>query len=222
MTNQPTIDLFEAMYTSRSLRRLKPDPIPDDVIRKVIEAGTQAPSGANQQHWRFLAVTDPDKRAGLAEIYRKGAQEGQPSAGGDERSQRLRHESIYYLFDHMQDPPLLLLVCALRESMPPGYQPPPDIAKFTERSAPAGVLLAVQNMMLACRAHRLGTVPTTTHLLYEDEVKELLGIPPEVDTFVLLPIGYPIDKIGPVTRKPVEEVTFRNEWGNNWPGLQRT
>ena len=96
--------------------------------------------------------------------------------------------------------------------------PPPNIVQFGMRSEQASVLLTVQNVMLACRALGLGTCPTTLHMVHEDELKKLLGIPDEANTYVMLPIGYPIDKIGPVGRKPVEEVTYRDEWGANWPG----
>lgn len=228
--SQPSIDLFEAINTSRSLRRLKSDPIPDDIIRQVIEAGTKAPSGSNLQTWRFMVVTDPDKRAAIGELYRKGADliglrsygdEGGPSAGGDERSARLTASAVKYLIDHIQDAPLLLILCAVpleTPEPPPGFEPPPNVMKFGERSEPASVLLAVQNIMLACRAFELGTCPTTLHVLHEDELKQLLGIPEEVKTFMMLPIGYPINKIGPVRRLPVEEVTYRDSWGENWPG----
>ena len=230
MNQPPSIDLFEALSTSRSLRRLKPDPIPDDIIRQVIEAGTKAPSGSNQQNWRFLAVTDPEKRAALAELYRKGAdliglrnygEEGGPGGGGDGRAQRLTANSVKYLIDHIQDPPLLLLLCAIplpAPEPPPDYQPPANVLRFMERSEPAGILLAVQNIMLACRAFGLATCPTTLHLVHEEEVKDLLGIPEEAKTFMMLPIGYPNDKIGPVRRYPVEDVTFRDTWGVSWPG----
>lgn len=86
-----------------------------------------------------------------------------------------------------------------------------------ERSEAAGILLAVQNIMLACRAFGLEACPTKLHLLREDEVQDLLGIPAEAKVFVMLPIGYPTDKIGPVGRRPVEDVTFRDGWGRSWP-----
>ena len=147
-------------------------------------------------------------------------EEGGAAPGGEERSARLTAKSVQYLIDHIQDPPVLLLLCAvpLPAPEPPGYEPPPNVVRIGERSEPAGILLAVQNIMLACRAFELGTVPTTLHVLHEEEVKELLGIPDEVKTFVMMPIGYPSDKIGPVKRYPVEDVTYRDGWGNNWPG----
>lgn len=227
MSDQPQIDLFEAMRTSRSLRRLKPDPIPDDIIRAIIEAGTLAPSGSNIQNWVFMAVTDVEKRAALGDLYRKGAdmmglrgygQEGGPQAGGDERAARLTSKSVLHLIDHIQEAPLLLILASQPMPEMPGFEPPPNVQNWMAKSEPASVLLAVQNIMLACRAYGLATCPTTVHIIHEDEVKKLLGMPDGASTFMLLPIGYPIDKIGPVRRKPVEEVTFRDQWGNNWPG----
>ena len=76
MSDQPQIDLFEAMRTSRSLRRLKPDPIPDEIIRAIIEAGTLAPSGSNIQNWIFMAVTDAEKRAALGDQHGTGEMSG--------------------------------------------------------------------------------------------------------------------------------------------------
>lgn len=230
MTDTPSIDLFEAMNTARSLRRLKSDPVPDEIIRQIVEAGTKAPSGSNMQSWRFLIVTDPDKRAAIAELYRKGAEliglrsygeEGGATPGGEERSQRLVAKSVQYLIDHIQEPPVLLLLCAEgipAAETPPDFEPPPNLVKFGERSDHASILLAAQNIILACRAHGLGTCPTTLHVLHEDELRELLGIPEHAKTFLMMPIGYPIDKIGPVNRYPVEDVTFRDGWGNGWPG----
>ena len=82
----------------------------------------------------------------------------------------------------------------------------------------ASIYPAVQNIILACRALGLGTVITTNHMLYEDEVKAVLGIPANVATFALMPIGYPTNKYGPVTRKPVAEVTYADTWGTPWKG----
>ncbi len=73
-------------------------------------------------------------------------------------------------------------------------------------------------MILASRALGLGTVLTFLHALYEDDVKQVLGLPAEIRTYALLPIGYPRDKFGPVTRKPTREVTCLNRYGNPWPG----
>jgi len=84
------------------------------------------------------------------------------------------------------------------------------------RSGWSSIYPAVQNIMLACRELGLGTVLTTLHLLHEKEIRELLSIPDEVNTYALLPIGYPINKFGPVKRRPLNEVAFLDEFGNSW------
>ena len=89
------------------------------------------------------------------------------------------------------------------------------------RTSGASIYPAVQNIILACRALGLGTVITTNHMLYEDEFKALLGIPDAVSTFALMPIGFPTRKYGPLTRKPVAEVTYVDGWGNPWKAAAR-
>ncbi len=86
------------------------------------------------------------------------------------------------------------------------------------RSSGSSISPAVQNIILACRAFGIGTVLTTVHLFFEDEVKEILGLPREVQTYALLPMGYPINKFGPVKRRPVSEVAYLDSYGNNWKG----
>ena len=91
------------------------------------------------------------------------------------------------------------------------------LAEFQGEFRPgSSIYPAVQNIILACRAFGLGTVLTTLHAVLEDEVKAVLEIPKEVDTWALLPIGYPIDKFGPVKRRPISEVAFEDCWGNPW------
>ena len=105
-----------------------------------------------------------------------------------------------------------------REALPPdiaaGYQK--EVA-YAERIRGASIYPAVQNIILACRGLGLGTVITTNHIRCEDEVKALLGIPEDVSTWALMPVGWPIDKFGPLTRRPVEEVTHADRWGAAWP-----
>ena len=86
-----------------------------------------------------------------------------------------------------------------------------------QRISGSSIYPAIQNIILACRALGLGTVITTNHILYEDEVKAVLGMPDSAATFALMPIGYPTGKYGPLTRKPVAEVTYADAWGTAWP-----
>ena len=223
------MNLFEAINTARALRRFKPDPVPDDVITKILEAGIRAPSGSNEQTWLFVVVKDAEQRKKIGDIYRKGGQilmalyanRVKPEHMDQNQYDKLT-ASAYYLIDHMADAPVLLLACLQPGQV--GAQPvqlPPEAAAAMRNLARMGgssIYPAVQNIILACRAFGLGTVLTTLHMFYEDEVKAILGLPAEVQTYALLPIGYPINKFGPIKRKPVNEVVCLDRYGKAWKG----
>jgi nitroreductase len=88
---------------------------------------------------------------------------------------------------------------------------------YQEQVRGSSIYPAVQNIILACRALGLGTVITTNHILYEGHVRQILGLPDDVFTFALMPIGYPLGKYGPLSRRPVSEVAFADRWGEPWP-----
>ena len=218
-----TIDLYDAMSTLRAVRKLRTDPIPDDVLERVLQAACWAPTGGNQQPWKVIVVTDPDKKAGLQEVYRPEWQKygkafleriaDQPpeilepwkriAAAGD------------YLADHLHETPAILLFCANPKAMAI------TDAKLDRISMVGGgsVYPAVQNAMLACVAEGLGCTLTTLHCFREPEVKELLDIPESWATVAMLPIGYPVGKgHGPITRKGADRMAALNSFENAWPG----
>jgi nitroreductase len=224
--------LFEAIYSARAIRRLKPDPVPEHLITAVLDAAIRAPSGGNAQSWAFVVVRDPDQRRRLGAIYRKASDiaeavysaRGRPSHMTERQYARFMTAGAY-LWDHMGEAPVLLLACSRRPMLPPPEALPPDIAAryedevaYADRIRGASIYPAVQNIILACRALGLGTVITTNHMRCEDEVKALLGIPEDVSTWALMPIGWPIDKFGPLTRRPLPEVAHADRWGTAWPG----
>jgi nitroreductase len=227
------IGLFEAMYSTRALRRFKPDPVPEEVISKILDAAIRAPTASNYQNWIFIVIRDPQQRQRVAEVYRKVGDGIRPvianllqstqGAGRMAESQRRKlGNSVLYLFENMHVPPVLLVACL--KPTPP-YWEGANVSehilegmKTMARFESSSIYPAVQNIILACRAYGLGTVLTTLHAVLEDEVKAVLEIPREVDTWALLPIGYPIDKFGAVKRKPIKEVAFADRWGNPWPG----
>ncbi len=227
------IGLFEAMYSARALRRFKPDPVPDEIISKILDAAIRAPTASNYQNWVFIVVKDAQRRRRVAEVYRKVGDGIRPvianlfqstqGAGQMAESQRRKlGNSVSYLFENMDVPPVLLVACL--KPTPPYWEGANVSGKILEgmktmaRFESSSIYPAVQNIILACRAYGLGTVLTTLHAVLEDEVKAALEIPKEVDTWALLPIGYPVDKFGPVKRKPISEVAFADRWGNPWPG----
>jgi nitroreductase len=225
------IALFEAMYTARALRRLKPDPVPEELLTKILDAAIRAPSAGNAQSWSFVVVQNREQCAKLGAIYRKAsdiasvmyANRARPAHMGDAQYRRFMSSGAY-LWDHMADAPVLLVPCMKQASLPPKSALPPGIAAryeeeraYAERIRGASIYPAVQNIILACRALGLSTLITTNHLRYEAEFKAVLSIPDDVDTYALMPIGYPEGKFGPVARRPVTEVAYADRWASPWP-----
>jgi nitroreductase len=228
----PEIGLFEAIYSARSLRRLKPDPVPEALITKILDAAIRAPSSGNAQNWAFVVVRDREQRQKLGAIYRKAsdiaeamyAARGRPAHLTERQFGRLMATGAH-LWQYMGEAPVLLLPCGRPPALPPRAALPPDIAArwedevtYAERIRGASIYPAIQNIILACRALGLGTVITTNHIRCEDEVKAVLGIPEDVATFALMPIGWPLDRFGPLTRRPLAEVAHADRWGSAWPG----
>jgi nitroreductase len=222
------ISLFEAIYSARSLRRLKPDPVPDELITRILDAAIRAPSAGNAQNWAFVVVRDAGLRHQLGVIYRKAsdiaeavyAARGRPPHLSDRQFARML-EGGAHLWNHLGEAPVLLIPCQPRPLVPPREKLPPAVAAhydnelaYAARIRGASIYPAVQNILLACRALGLGVVITTNHIRCEDEVKSLLGIPEDVDTFALMPIGWPIDKFGPLTRRPLAEVVHTDRWSD--------
>jgi nitroreductase len=221
------IDLFEAIYTARALRKLKSDAVPEELLVRIVEAGTRAGSGGNAQRWTFLIVRDAEQRRKLGVIYRRGsdisekvyAARGRPPHLTEEQFQKMMSAGAY-LWDHMGDAPVLLVPCVQSNTLPPRETFPPDLqARYEELAAyqqlirGASIYPAVQNIILACRALGLATLITTNHLYYEAELRGVLGIPDEMFPCALMPIGWPVGKFGPVVRRPIDQVAFADWWG---------
>jgi len=222
------ITLFEAMYSARSIRKLGADPVPEELITRVLEAATQAPSGGNAQDWMFVVVRDRELRQKVGAVYRKGsdiaakvyAARGRPAHLSEAQYKRMM-QGGGWLWEHLGEAPVILVVAAKQRAQPPRDKLPREIdydaeLAYADRIHGASIYPAVQNILLACRALGLGTVLTTNHLRCEDELKALLGIPEDVSTFALMPIGWPLQNFGPLTRKPVREVAFADRWGEAW------
>lgn len=216
-------DLYETMSTLRAVRRLKPDPIPDDVLQRVLQAACWAPTGGNVQPWRVIVVRSPEKKKAVADLYapewakytamskRRAEKAG---VTGDAMSAMERTLAAGdHLAEHMHEAPALLLFIADPNNMA-------ITDKNLDRVSMVGggsVYTAVQNTMLACVAEGLGCVLTTLHCLREPELKEVLGIPEQWATLALVPIGYPIAKgHGPITRQPPARLAFDDTFGTPW------
>jgi nitroreductase len=204
----PTINLNEAIFTTRAMRRLKTDPVPVEILSNLVEAATMAPSGSFQQHWRFIIVTDRDKIEALAALWR------QITDLASDYARSVLPENIFksvaYLGEHFGDTPAVVFVGAT--DAPPAGAPMAMTATWF-----GSVFPAAQNLMLAARAYGLGTTLTTIILGFEEQLREILSLPPEVTLAACIPIGYPKGRFGRPERNPVSAVASLNTYGNPMP-----
>ena len=209
------MDVLEAIYTTRAMRRVKPDPIPDDVLRAILDAAIRAPSGGNQQGWSFIVVRDAALRKRLQEIYkpcidslftpgtRYDRQMNDPDPEVAARTRRMARSALY-LGDHLHEAPVIVIAC-----LETGGQ-------RTSIMSGSSIYPAVQNLMLAARAFGVGSALTTIHVMRENEVRELLNIPENVATAALIPLGYPTGRWGVAQRRPLEEVVYADRFGTSF------
>lgn len=199
--------LFAIMRSTRSMRRLKPDPVPEALLRQVLEAGTWAANGGNMQNWRFLVIRDPAVKQAVAVYYRRAWQEivgpryraGGPAPGTTPEAFARMLAAAEHLAEHFHLAPVWIVPCMA------GATP--------TRTSGASIYPAVQNMLLAARALGLGATLTTLYLQFEQEAEAAMGLPPNVHSYAILPLGYPMGKFGPVRRASLSEVAYADRWG---------
>ena len=193
------------------MRRLKPDPVPDALIRQILEAGVCAPSGGNMQRWRFLVVKDAGVKEPVGALYRRAWNEivapryraGDPAPGTSrERFERML-AAAEHLAHHIHEAPVWIVPC-LQGATP-------------TRTAGSSIYPAVQNMLLAARALGLGATLTTLYLNFEKEAEATLGLPSDWRSYAIIPIGYPMGHFGAVRRIPLADVVFEDRWGQPYP-----
>jgi nitroreductase len=207
-------DVFEIMHTTRAMRRLKPDPVPDELIKKVLQAGMCAANGGNTQRWRFMVIKDPVKKKAVQVVYKRAYDQiigpryasSAPPPGSDAARYKRQHDAVEYLTDHYHEAPVWIVAC-LEE----GHAP--------TRWSGASIYPAVQNMLLACRALGLGSTLTTRHLFFEKDSENALGLPDGVHSYAILPIGYPMGNFGPVGRGNLADFVYGDNWGEPYKGL---
>ena len=210
-----TPELFDIIHTTRAMRRLKPDPVPDELIRKILEAGTCAANGGNTQRWRFLVVKDPAIKRAVQVFYKRAFDEvigprylsSTPPPGVTRERYDRQHAAVEYLTTHFHEAPVWIVACIDEGKVPP------------TRWSGASIYPAVQNMLLAARALGLGATLTTRHLLHEKDAEAALGLPPGVHSYAIVPIGYPMGRFGPVGRGPLADIVYQDRWGQPYRGL---
>ncbi len=229
--------LLEVMATMRAMRRLKPEPVPREVLSDMVRAATWAPSGSDAQHYGFVVVTDRDVMAQLAELWRDCVDTYQALMGtvvpdaSDERHARMA-DALRYQADHFHETPALIAACYRRSG--PGARQLLDLRAnvalarrlgagrlrklaaggraATNLAEASSIYPAVQNLLLAARAHGLGATLTIWHLFREADFRRVLGVPGDYGIYALVPMGYPVGRFGPVRRRPVDEVVHWDRW----------
>ncbi len=205
------MDLHEALYTTRAMRRVKPDPIPTDAQERILDAAIRAPSGGNQQNWRFLLVDDPEVRGQLAPLYREcrdelwtgfykpqlDAADENPDAPESIELLKIKR-SADWMADNFEIYPLLLFAFAQHD--PTG----------------GSIYPAIWSAQLAARAEGIGSSLTSMLLFRQAQVYEVLGVPADEGWNMAgcVPFGYPTGRWGVARRRPAHEVAHRNRWGN--------
>lgn len=204
------MDVYEALYTTRAMRRVKPDPIPEEVQRKILDAAIRAPTGGNMQGWRFLLVDDADARKRLGELYRAcidqlwgtlykeriDAARANPDAPESRKFDKL-FKSADWLASHFAEVPLLLL-------------------SFIQFDTTGGSIYpATWSAQLAARAEGVGSSLTSVFMFRQEELLEIVGVPKDEGWLFAncVTFGYPKGRWAVAPRRPVHEVAFRNRWG---------
>ena len=202
-----TNDVYEVMRTQRAVRRWTAEPVADEVIERVIQAATWAPSGSNLQPWGFVVIRDAERRELIAEAIRESFKQfsgrlPDPDEIEDATQRRMIRGAVN-LFGNFAAAPVLIIPCLVAAQSP----------------APEGLLAgssiypSIQNLMLAARAEGLGTVLTTPQDGIMETLRSEIGIPEEAAPVAIIPMGWPDVNFGPVTRRPLEEFLHWERWG---------
>tara|TARA_B000000475_G_scaffold55596_1_gene43750 strand:+ start:2374 stop:3033 length:660 start_codon:yes stop_codon:yes gene_type:complete len=207
------MDVFEALYTTRAMRRVKEDSIPDNVIKSIMDSAIRAPSGSNRQDWKFLVVTDKKTREELADIYRETWDYYVKSFYND--SEDLGASSL----KNKDEIETVKRISNSASWLAENYHKVPLLVLAFSRNDPTGssIYPAIWNLMLAARGHGVGTCLTTVMNFKTEDVYKVLNVPSDKGWTLNATItaGYPLGKWGVAARKPVEEVTYLNKWGES-------
>jgi len=216
MSQQATnnqMGIFDTIYNCRAMRRLDTREIPEKLLHDLISAANQAPSGSNTQGARWIIVRDPKVKQRLAQLNREGVEtylaplvENPGSLShqsGDKRKRMV--DAVVWQKDHMHEIPALIIAC-----MDFGAPATNDMIARGNGSIWPGI----QNLLLAARALNLGAAPTTLALNDRKAVADALNLPDSMAAYALIPVGYPLGKFGPVTRKPLDEIMRFDRWSD--------
>jgi len=228
----PEAPVMGVLRTMRAMRRLKPDPVPRDLLERLVEAATWAPSASNGQQYSYVVVTDRAQMARLGVLWRDVqtkylAASARLDAGAlVDPGTAAMLEAVRYQAEHFDETPAVIAVCYARPEGPRDLRLVADLARavgprFLRRLAsPTAAIVAgasssypgVQNLLIAARAFGLAANITVWHFFAENEFKRVLGVPKQVRIYALVPVGWPAGSFGPVRRRPVADVVHWDRW----------
>jgi nitroreductase len=200
--------LREAIETQRAIRRLKPDPVDDEVLLRCIELATRAPSGGNQQRWHWIVVRDPEVKAKLATLYRMSwslyGRAARMVTRGNDRMGRIIG-AVQWQVDHFEDVPVLVVACL------GGFRL--NLLPVMASTYYGSIYPAIQNFLLACRAEGLGAALTTLPVWSATLARRVLGLPFSMQPCAVIPVGWPSGRYGPTTRRSMEKIVSFDRYG---------
>jgi nitroreductase len=204
-----SMPLDQAMETQRAIRRLKPDPVDDEIVLRLIEYALKAPTGSNGQNWEFIIVKDPKVKKELArinrQVWRLYGRVGLRRTQNDPKRRKII-KAVLWQADHFEEAPVILVACLKGWYIP-----------FMHLSATTyfgSIYPAIQNLLLAARAINLGAALTTIPIWTLIAARKALGLPWKITPCAVIPLGWPMGHYGPTTRKAVHEVVSFNHYGN--------
>jgi nitroreductase len=201
VTEQP--DFFSVVRTQRAHRAFTTEAVPDELVERVLEAATYAPSAENTQPWVFIVVRDTTARDQIGELNRQAWEGG----GRDFSRPRLSPEVFAKVeagaTGGIANAPVLVVVCG-------------DMSRCVQAVLESSIWPAVQNLLLAAHALGLGSALTTITTVFGDELRSLLALPDNVRPLGVVPLGWPAKQLGPPRRAPVAEKAFRERYDTAW------
>jgi len=200
--------LGEAMSTQRTIRRLKTDPVDDEVVLRLIDLALRAPTASNAQAWEFIVVRDPKIKKSLArlnrQVWRLYAWIGRLATRRNAKRRRML-SAVQWQADHFEEAPVIIVAC-----MKGSYIP---FLHISTASYFGSIFPAIQNLLLAARAADLGAALTTIPLWNLIALRRILGLPWNITPCAVIPLGWPLGRYGPTTRKPVHQVVSFERFG---------
>ncbi len=196
-------DFFDVVLSQRAYRKFTDEPVPDEVVSRVLTAATHAPSAENTQPWAFIVIRDPELRARIGELTQRAWEGGGREFSEPRLTPAMLADVHQGALGGVSAAPVLVVVCG-------------DTSHCVPAVLEASVWPAVQNLLLAATASGLGSALTTLATRFGEELRDVLALPPHVRALAVVPLGYPAKKLGPPKRLPLSDRAHRERYGNPW------